>query len=184
MKFIREIPYENFIALNNSRESYYYQTYATLIDQAHDAGCTFIEAETESEICGTVKEICIIYPCKIKNVKTSFNGKIIGICISLSDSDLIARHIAVEINGIIDRSIRIKHGSRSQFHYNNFSLTEIVDSTYKDLEFCPGCGWPTKIAIYNILFGNERLCCCARCKDIKDIKDITNNIKNKMAEIV
>ena len=184
MKFIREIPYENFIALNNSRENYYYWTYATLIDQAHEVGCTFIEVETESELCGIVKEICIIYPCKIKNVKTSFNGKIIGICISLSDSDLIARHIAVEINGVIDRSMYITHGYRSQFHYNNFSLTEIIDSTYKDLECCPGCGRPAKITIYNALFGDDRLCCCDRCKNINDITSITNNIKNKVAEIV
>lgn len=185
MKFIREIPYENFIALNNSRESYYYQTYATLIDQAHDAGCTFIEAEIESDMYGTIKEICIIYPCKLKNVKMSINGKIIGICISLSDSDLITRHIAIEINGVIDRSIYIKHGYRSQFHYNNFSLKEIVDSTYTDLECCPCCGWPAELTIHNIiLFGDDRLCSCARCKNRYDLAAIIDNIKNKMAEIV
>lgn len=161
----------------------YYLMYKNLFDEAYKMGCTFISAEKVNTPTYYENDICIIYNCAIKGIDIPENSKFVGLCFDLTDIDRINRHLLLEKDGKIYTSTHIIDGFRHGYKCTT-TMSTLINSTIKDLKFCPICGTSSRLSAENFYVDNTFTCLCHDCNKSTKIHCIGNAFFDKLEEIL
>ena len=191
MIFLSEVQYKDLLnfaskratAHVNCKRGPYYLMYKNLFDDAYKMGCIFIAAEKVNTPTYFENDICIIYSCEIKGIDIPENCKFVGFCFDLTDIGRINRHLLLEKDGEIYTSTHINY-QHTRIHECDTTMRELINGTFKDLQFCPICGTAQKLSVENLYVDNTFTCLCHDCNRLTKIHRIGNAFFDKVEEIL